>query len=44
MLFSRSLGKYNDFYWRGNLGLNFYFGGKIKGQRKFDFEKNKDDF
>ncbi|MFK7771507.1 MAG: CsgG/HfaB family protein [Saprospiraceae bacterium] len=37
-------GKYNDFYWRGNLGLNFYFGGKIKGQRKFDFNKNKDDF
>lgn len=37
-------GKYNDFYWRGNVGFNFYFGNKLKGQRKFDFEKNKDDF
>ena len=30
-------GKYNDFYWRGNVGLNFYFGKKIKG-RKFDYK------
>lgn len=37
-------GKYNDFYWRGNVGLNFYFGRKLKGQRKFDFEKTKDEF
>lgn len=37
-------GKYNDFYWKGNLGLNFYFGRDVKGQRKFDFDKNKDDF
>ncbi|HHH49913.1 MAG TPA: hypothetical protein ENK52_02920 [Saprospiraceae bacterium] len=34
-------GKYNDFYWRGNVGLNFYFGKKVKGQRKFDFEKKQ---
>lgn len=32
-------GKYNDFYLRGNIGLNFYFGRDINGQRKFDFEK-----
>ena len=48
-IFSDSLdeieqGKYNDFYIRGNVGLNFYFGNKVKGQRKFDFEKNKNDF
>ena len=30
-------GKYNDFYWRGNVGLNFYFGKKIEG-RKFDYK------
>lgn len=32
-------GKYNDFYWRGNVGLNFYLGKDIKDQRKFDFKK-----
>lgn len=37
-------GKYNDFYWRGNFGLNFYFGGDLKGQRKFDFKKNIEEF
>ena len=37
-------GKYNDFYWRGNVGLNFYFGRDVKGQQKFDFDQNKDDF
>ena len=35
-------GKYNDFYWKGNIGMNFYFGREIKGQRNFDFgEKPK---
>jgi len=37
-------GRYNDFYWRGNIGLNFYFGNPLKDQRKFDFEKNKPEF
>ncbi|MEM8909689.1 MAG: CsgG/HfaB family protein [Bacteroidota bacterium] len=32
-------GKYNDFFWRGNLGLQFYFGEKIKSKRKFNYEK-----
>lgn len=36
-------GKYNDFYWRGNVGLNFYFGKKVEGKRKFSYEK-EDDF
>lgn len=30
-------GKYNDFYWRGNIGLNFYFGKPLEG-RKFDYK------
>ena len=30
-------GKYNDFYWRGNIGLNFYFGEPLEG-RKFDYQ------
>ena len=28
-------GKYNDFYWRFNLGINFYFGETL-GDRKFN--------
>ncbi|MEZ4953431.1 MAG: CsgG/HfaB family protein [Saprospiraceae bacterium] len=32
-------GKYNDYYWRGNIGLNFYFGKKVEGQRKFQYKK-----
>lgn len=27
-------GKYNDFYWRGNIGLNFYFGRKVESNRR----------
>jgi curli production assembly/transport component CsgG len=34
-------GKYNDFYWRGNLGVNFYFGTPVEGKRKFDLNKDK---
>ncbi len=33
-------GKYNDFYWRGNLGLNFYFGRKVESnKRKFEIQR-----
>jgi curli production assembly/transport component CsgG len=35
-------GKYNDFYWRGNIGVNFYFGRKVEGARKFETEKQRD--
>ncbi|MCC6726194.1 MAG: hypothetical protein IT258_16925 [Saprospiraceae bacterium] len=35
-------GKYNDFYWRGNIGVNFYFGRKVEGARKFETEKKRD--
>ncbi|MCU0349102.1 MAG: hypothetical protein MUC59_19340 [Saprospiraceae bacterium] len=34
-------GKYNDFFWRGNIGVNFYFGRKVEGARKFETEKEK---
>lgn len=34
-------GKYKDFFWRGNLGLQFYFGKEIKGKRQFQYDKNK---
>lgn len=34
-------GRYNDFYWRGNIGLNFYLGRKVEGKRKFDYGQNK---
>ncbi len=30
-----SQGKYNDFFWRGNIGLQFYFGKELEGKRKF---------
>lgn len=36
-------GKYNDFYWRGNLGVNFYFGKKVEGKRKFLQPEKADD-
>ncbi|RMG83038.1 MAG: curli production assembly/transport component CsgG [Bacteroidetes bacterium] len=30
-------GKYNDFYWRGNVGVSYYFGKKVEStQRKFE--------
>jgi curli production assembly/transport component CsgG len=35
-------GKYNDFFWKGNVGLHFYFGKKVEGKRKFGVEKEKD--
>lgn len=28
-------GRFNDFYWRGNIGVNFYFGKPLQGKRKF---------
>jgi curli production assembly/transport component CsgG len=34
-------GRYNDFYWKGNIGVNFYFGNKVEGKRKFGTEKDK---
>lgn len=33
-------GKYNDFFWKGNIGLTFYFGEKIESTRKFNFNNN----
>ncbi|MFK7810424.1 MAG: CsgG/HfaB family protein [Saprospiraceae bacterium] len=33
-------GKYNDFYWRLNVGFNFYFGKTLSGNRKFDYKNN----
>lgn len=30
-------GRYNDFYWSGNLGINFYFGDLLKGKRRFNY-------
>ncbi len=35
-------GKFNDFYWRGNVGMNFYFGRKVEGSRKFDVENKEE--
>lgn len=38
-------GQYNDFYWKGNVGLNFYFGKKVEGKRQFQYNKpQKGDF
>lgn len=37
-----SQGKYNDFFWRGNVGVHFYFGRKVEGSRKFELEKDKE--
>lgn len=28
-------GKYNDAYWRGNVGVSIYFGNTVTGERKF---------
>lgn len=28
-------GRYNDFYWRGNIGVKYYFGTPLKSKRKF---------
>jgi len=36
-------GKYNDFYWRGTVGINIYFGKKLEGERKFDYNKNQNE-
>ncbi len=35
-------GKYNDIYWRLNVGFNFYFGKTLSGNRKFDYKSNYD--
>ena len=35
-------GKYNDRYWRGNIGLNFYFGKKVEGRREFHIKNTLD--
>lgn len=32
-------GKYNDFYWRANIGLNIYFGDVLAGERKFSYKR-----
>ena len=37
-------GKYNDFFWRGNVGLSFYFGKKLESSRKFNFNEKGNDF
>lgn len=34
-------GKFNDFYWRGNIGVNFYFGKPLQGRRKFSTGQGK---
>ena len=34
-------GRFNDFYWRGNIGINFYFGKPLQGQRNFSTGKGK---
>jgi len=36
-------GKYNDFYWKGSVGLNFYIGKKVKSEREFNFESGGDE-
>ncbi len=35
-------GKYNDFYWQGSVGLNFYFGKQVKSERDFNFDSETD--
>ena len=35
-------GKYNDVFWRLNIGFNFYFGKTLSGNRKFDYKNNYD--
>ena len=32
-------GRYNDFYWRGNIGVKYYFGAPIQGKRKFKIKR-----
>jgi len=34
-------GKYNDHYWRANVGFHFYFGREIRAERKFNYSKKK---
>ncbi|MFK8058094.1 MAG: CsgG/HfaB family protein [Saprospiraceae bacterium] len=36
-------GKYNDFYWKANIGLNFYLGKKVKSEREFNFDSEEDE-
>ena len=35
-------GRYNDFYWRGNIGVKYYFGTPLQGKRKFKLKKEYD--
>ncbi|MEM6316506.1 MAG: CsgG/HfaB family protein [Bacteroidota bacterium] len=35
-------GRYNDFYWRGNVGVKYYFGTPLKGKRKFKVNSEYD--
>ena len=37
-------GQYNDFYWRANIGLNFYLGKKLESSRKFKFNEGQYEF
>ncbi len=37
-------GKYNDFFWRVKIGLNFYFGKELEGTRKFNFNERGNGF
>ena len=32
-------GRYNDFYWRGNIGVKYYFGNPLESKRKFKVKK-----
>ncbi|MFK7936330.1 MAG: CsgG/HfaB family protein [Saprospiraceae bacterium] len=34
-------GRYNDFYWSGNIGINVYFGDLLQGKRRFDYKQGK---
>ena len=36
-------GKYNDYYWQASLGLNWYFGRRIRSERAFNFDPETDD-
>lgn len=34
-------GRYNDFYWSGNIGINVYFGELLEGERRFNYKPRK---
>ena len=33
-------GKYNDFYWRAQFGIHYYFGSEVEGKRKFNYKRD----